>query len=230
MLISYNELTCHHDSSRCQVCHCRCHLNELNRRGFFNGKGRKREKGRNNSTYLHIWIMHSAFGLKHKILHSLQNRHNITCFFSSSPFPPPSPARPPPRWDAIHSVMSLAPRWPRGRWEHHEHVVFKEEVEEGRNVFVRTEWVSVVTCATIDALWQFDILNVQGRLTVFSYYCALEYLTDNPGLSGHLVGVFITVLPAPLLTISQDLLLSFMLIVREYWHTKIMFACHLLPC
>jgi len=39
------------------------------------------------------------------------------------------------------------------------------------------------TCTTMEALKQFDMLNVQGKLTAFSYYRSLEYLTDNSGLS-----------------------------------------------
>lgn len=31
-------------------------------------------------------------------------------------------------------------------------------------------------------LQQFHILNLQGKITAYSYYCGLEYLTDNTGL------------------------------------------------
>ena len=39
------------------------------------------------------------------------------------------------------------------------------------------------TCATMEVLRHFQILNLQGKLTGFSFYRALEYQTDNTGLN-----------------------------------------------
>lgn len=39
------------------------------------------------------------------------------------------------------------------------------------------------TCATLDALRQFHFLNLQGKTTGYSYYRALEYMSDNTGLN-----------------------------------------------
>lgn len=39
------------------------------------------------------------------------------------------------------------------------------------------------TCGTFTMLQQFHILNLQGKITGFSYYRGLEYLTDNTGLN-----------------------------------------------
>jgi hypothetical protein len=44
------------------------------------------------------------------------------------------------------------------------------------------------TCTTMEALQQFDLLNVQGKVTGFSYYRTLEHITDNPGLNEQSVG------------------------------------------
>lgn len=38
------------------------------------------------------------------------------------------------------------------------------------------------TCATISVLQQFHLLNLQGKLPAYSFYRALEYLTDNTGM------------------------------------------------
>lgn len=38
------------------------------------------------------------------------------------------------------------------------------------------------SCATIDVLRHFQVLNLQGKLTAFSFYRTLEYLTDNARL------------------------------------------------
>lgn len=38
------------------------------------------------------------------------------------------------------------------------------------------------SCASMDALRQFQLFNLQGKLTAFSYYRSLEYLSDNTGL------------------------------------------------
>jgi hypothetical protein len=35
------------------------------------------------------------------------------------------------------------------------------------------------TCATMSVLRQFHLLNLQGKVTGFSFYCALEHQTDN---------------------------------------------------
>lgn len=39
------------------------------------------------------------------------------------------------------------------------------------------------TCATMDVLRQFHFLNLQGKLTGYSFYRSLEYMTDNTGLN-----------------------------------------------
>ena len=39
------------------------------------------------------------------------------------------------------------------------------------------------TCATMEVLRHFQSLNLQGKLTGFSFYRALEYQTDNTGLN-----------------------------------------------
>lgn len=38
------------------------------------------------------------------------------------------------------------------------------------------------TCATMETLRQFQLLNLQGKLTGFSYYRSLEHMSDNTGL------------------------------------------------
>lgn len=38
------------------------------------------------------------------------------------------------------------------------------------------------SCATLEVLRQFHVLNLQGKLTGFSFYRSLEFLTDNTGL------------------------------------------------
>ena len=38
------------------------------------------------------------------------------------------------------------------------------------------------TCATFALLRQFHLLNLQGKMTAYDYYAALELLTDNTGL------------------------------------------------
>jgi hypothetical protein len=39
------------------------------------------------------------------------------------------------------------------------------------------------TCATMEVLRHFQLLNLQGKLTGFSFYWALEYQTNNSGLN-----------------------------------------------
>jgi len=43
------------------------------------------------------------------------------------------------------------------------------------------------TCATMSVLRQFHLLNLQGKVTGFSFYRALEYQTDNTRLNPPLV-------------------------------------------
>ena len=38
------------------------------------------------------------------------------------------------------------------------------------------------TCTTMDCLQQFHLLNLQSSVTVFGYYSALQYMSDNVGL------------------------------------------------
>lgn len=38
------------------------------------------------------------------------------------------------------------------------------------------------SCATMEMLQQFQLLNLQGKLTGFSYYQSLDYMSDNTGL------------------------------------------------
>ncbi|GBE81978.1 hypothetical protein SCP_0403540 [Sparassis crispa] len=59
------------------------------------------------------------------------------------------------------------------------------------------------TCATFSLLRPFHLLNLQGKVTAYDFYRALEALTDNTGL-----------------TTPPDRLPSFMHIVREWRHIK----------
>lgn len=38
------------------------------------------------------------------------------------------------------------------------------------------------TCATMECLRQFHLLNLQANVTAFGYYSALQHLSDNVGL------------------------------------------------
>lgn len=42
--------------------------------------------------------------------------------------------------------------------------------------------ISPKSCATMTMLQQFHLLNLQGKITAYSYYRGLEYLTDSTGL------------------------------------------------
>lgn len=58
---------------------------------------------------------------------------------------------------------------------------------EVRTQFMRIGWwpastVEPKTCATFEVLRHFHILNLQGKVTVYSFYRALEHQTDNTGL------------------------------------------------
>jgi len=44
------------------------------------------------------------------------------------------------------------------------------------------------TCATMDVLCHFDLLNLQGKLPPYSFYRTLELQTDNTGISPPPVG------------------------------------------
>ncbi len=59
--------------------------------------------------------------------------------------------------------------------------------EERRTLFLRLGWWPATatdprTCATFLVLKQFHLLNLQGKLTVYDFYKALELATDNTGL------------------------------------------------
>jgi CxC2 like cysteine cluster associated with KDZ transposases len=78
------------------------------------------------------------------------------------------------------------------------------------------------SAATFEVLRHFHLLNLQGKVTGYSFYQALEYQTDNTGLDPP------PVCPALILPLhyfssrTQDRLETFMLIVREWRHTKML--------
>ncbi|KZP14909.1 hypothetical protein FIBSPDRAFT_751237, partial [Athelia psychrophila] len=61
------------------------------------------------------------------------------------------------------------------------------------------------TCATMEVLRQFHYMNLQGKLSAFSFYRALEYMSDSTGLH-----------PPP------DRLPAFVLMVRQWRHLKLL--------
>lgn len=79
------------------------------------------------------------------------------------------------------------------------------------------------SCSTMEVLRQFDILNLQGKITAFSYYRGLEYLTDSTRLQGlpvrevqrHASHIVIDIA-------MQDRKSDFVTMIREYRHTKMM--------
>ena len=80
------------------------------------------------------------------------------------------------------------------------------------------------TCATLDALRQFHFLNLQGKLTGYSYYRSLEYMSDNTGLNPPPVSARIAsaCIYQSNIQYMQDRLPSWMLMVREYRHLKML--------
>jgi hypothetical protein len=75
----------------------------------------------------------------------------------------------------------------------------------------------------MECLRQFHTLNLQGKITCFSYYRSLEYLTDNTGLSDALPHISVRSccnLQSLLLNYFKDRLESFQLMVQEYRHIK----------
>ena len=96
---------------------------------------------------------------------------------------------------------------------------------EHRSQLLRIGWwpatpLEPQTCATMAVLRHFHLLNLQGNVTGYSFYRALEYQTDNTGLNPPLVNssclsfMFLCSLP------PQDCLPAFMLMVREWRHIK----------
>ena|ERR1700683_1153599 len=65
-----------------------------------------------------------------------------------------------------------------------------------RTQLLRTAWwpatpIEPKTCATMEVLRHFQHLNLQGKLTGYSFYRSLEYETDNTGLEKPPVRCFI---------------------------------------
>ena len=96
---------------------------------------------------------------------------------------------------------------------------------EHRSQLLRIGWwpatpLEPQTCATMAVLRHFHLLNLQGNVTGYSFYRALEYQTDNTGLNPPLVNssclsfMFLCSLP------PQDHLPAFMLMVRKWRHIK----------
>ena len=69
-------------------------------------------------------------------------------------------------------------------------------------------------------LRHFHLLNLQGNVTGYSFYRALEYQTDNTGLDPPSVNSFSLSFIFLGLLRPQDCLPAFMLMVREWRHIK----------
>ena len=69
-------------------------------------------------------------------------------------------------------------------------------------------------------LRHFHLLNLQGNVTGYSFYHALEYQTDNTGLDPPSVNSFSLSFIFLGLLRPQDRLPAFMLMVREWRHIK----------
>lgn len=76
------------------------------------------------------------------------------------------------------------------------------------------------TCATMECLRQFQYLNLQGKLTAYSYYRSLEYMTDSTGLNLPPVCISHCLSSTLLIQRVQDRLAQFILMAREWRHLK----------
>ena len=96
---------------------------------------------------------------------------------------------------------------------------------EHRSQLLRIGWwpatpLEPQTCATMAVLRHFHLLNLQGNITGYSFYRALEYQTDNTGLDPPSVNSFSLSFIFLGLLRPQDRLPAFMLMIREWRHIK----------
>jgi hypothetical protein len=96
---------------------------------------------------------------------------------------------------------------------------------EHRSQLLRIRWwpatpLEPQTCGTMAVLRHFHLLNLQGNVTGYSFYRALEYQTDNTGLDRPLVNSFSHLFIFIGLLRPQDRLPAFMLMVCEWHHIK----------
>ena len=78
------------------------------------------------------------------------------------------------------------------------------------------------TAATFEVLRHFHLLNLQGKVTGYSFYQALEYQTDNTGLNIPPVSSLALPFIFTRLKWKKDRLNTFMLMVREWRHMKML--------
>jgi hypothetical protein len=75
----------------------------------------------------------------------------------------------------------------------------------------------------MECLRQFQLLNLKGNTTGYSYYGTLEHMSDNPGLEKLPVGdIELSVFNVNSMNYSQNRLPSFMQMAREFCHIKML--------